>query len=199
MDTGRSLVVPTVSAVNGAHIETLLINALTGTHLKPVGGYSSPDRKLALMSGEADGVVGSIDTFADLVASNVLLPVLRLNDAGPDAPFAVAPILRSFATGPDADLLVALIETVAHADRILIAPNALPAEQVEALEQLFDAITGNPNFGKGATFAPSQVTPGNHAEIQQRVGGLLAQQGLGDALARALACGGALSAGQTCV
>lgn len=194
-----ALIVPSVSAVAASHIETLLINSMTGAQLKPVPGYSSADRKLALLSGEANAVVGSIDTFTDLLEQGILVPVLRLNDGGPDAPLATLPTLRSIATGADADLLASLIESIAGADRMVIAQAGLPADIIAQVEQLFSAITADPQFAQSAGVAAAQVAASDHATMAATVGTLIARKDLlGEALKKAIACGNARSSLQTC-
>ena len=196
---GEPLVVPTVTAGASSHIEALMVNALTGARLKPVAGYSSPERKLALLSGEATAVVGSVDTFADLVEQGVLQAVLRLNDGGPDAPYGELPLLADVAKGNDAPLLTRLIADVAAANILIVAPPGLSGAEVDLLAALFDRTTAAMQAVVTPGLVKAEIRPASRATLMQHAGVLLAADpALAAAFTRATACGQDLADGKSC-
>lgn len=196
---GGPLIVPTANVTAGSHIDTLVIDGLTGARLKPVPGYKSAERKLALMSGEATACVGAIDTFQDLVDQGLLAPILRLNEAGAGAPYADKPLLKAVAKGRDAATLCELLDAVAATNNVVVAPPGLTEDQIKALADVFDAVAPKLNSYPGAKFNPSESTPGSRADVTSRFGALLKdREATAQAFRRVVACGQSLSDGGTC-
>src|SRR5206468_2145449 len=157
------IVAAATTAASSSYLETVLVNALTGSKLKAVAGYTSSERKLAILSGEASAVVGSIDTFSELVDQGALKPVLRLNDAGPGAPFPETPLLRSFAKGDDADLLVGLISGIAETNNLAIASPGLSADQLSGLTGFFDTVAARLKSTPPKHFGGAEAIPNTRA------------------------------------
>jgi tripartite-type tricarboxylate transporter receptor subunit TctC len=198
-ETTVPLINPTNSIQGGTTVLSLVLNAMTGSRIKPVPGYNSTDHKLALMSGEVNTAIGSISSLSDLVDQGLLVPILRFNDAGDNASLAALPTFRSIAKGKDAGLIVDLVETVSNANRIFFAQAGLPAEQVATLRGVFDAVTADPQFAKAAGVPAVKVAAKSSAQTTATIGRLLDErEALRAALKAALACGNALNNNQTC-
>jgi tripartite-type tricarboxylate transporter receptor subunit TctC len=192
------LFIPTSSVKASSYIEALIVNALIGSRLKPVPGYATAERTTALMSGEANAELGSVDSFSDLVDQGILIPLMRITDGPMAPPYADLVTLGSLAKGPDAPALVGLMNSVADANRILLAPASAPPAALAALRTLFGTIVADPQFAKQSGLG-SSIDASDHTELEASVGKVLAQQAtLGRMLGRALACGDALSNGATC-
>lgn len=193
------LVVPAQTAASGSFFESMIVNTLTGSKLKPVGGYTSAERKLAILSGEAQVAVGSIDSFSDLVDEGVLVPLLRLNDRGPDAPYADRPLLGDVATGPDADILVKLVSGVANTNNFVSAPPGLSTEQIAALTELFDAVAPKVAGVPNAPYGAAEAIEFGRDEVLANVGALFVErEAVATAFSRAQACGAQLAEGGAC-
>jgi tripartite-type tricarboxylate transporter receptor subunit TctC len=183
------LIVPTATANAISHTETLLVRGMTGIPLRPVAGYSNAERKLALMSGEASAVLGSVDTFQDLVDQGQLLPLLRLNDAGPSAPFAELPTLRQVAKGGEADTICDLIDAVAATNTLVVGPPALTDDQVAVLVDLFSTVAPGLLARKDPGLRPTDLVPSDRATLRARFDRLFAQRTeLSTAINHVLAC-----------
>ena len=199
LTSSRRLIVPTPTATSPSQTETLLINALTGARLKPVPGYGSAERKLALMSGEATAAAGSIDTFDDLVQQGLLRPVLRINDAGPGAPYADVPLLNAFARGPDAEVLTDLVQTAGALKAIVVAPPGLSEAQLQHLSALFDAAAAQAQTVQTTAYQPAEIVATGRAEVEKHVEVMRGKrQAVDAAFARAVACGQSLADGTAC-
>jgi len=183
------LIVPTATANAISHTETLLVRGLTGIPLRPVAGYSNAERKLALMSGEASAVLGSVDTFQDLVDQGQLVPLRRLNDAGPSAPLAELPTLRQGAKGGEAETICALIDAVAATNTLVVGPPALTDDQVAVLVDLFSTVAPSLLARKDPGLRPTDLVPSDRATLRARFDRLFAQRAdLSVAINRVLAC-----------
>lgn len=192
------LFVPVSSVKTATYINALLVNVMTGLRLQPVPGYSSADRKIAVLSGEVNVAIGSTDSFSDLLEQGALVPLMRFKDIVYDAPYATLPALPALAKGSDAPVLLDLMSAVMGSDRIVIGQPSLTAEQVAALRQLFATIIADPQFGTESGLG-SAIGASDHVEVEASVGKVLAQRDtIGPVLTRALACGAALGTGGTC-
>jgi len=192
------LFVPVNSVKTTTFLNTALINALTGTRLKPVPGYPSAERKIAILSGEVNVAVGSTDSFSDLIEQGALVPLLRLRDVAYGAPYDALPSLAQLATGPDSAILLDLMAAAMGHDRMFVAqPTANPAA-VDALRQLFDTAMTDAQFQKESGLG-DDVGAHDHVELRQVISGLLnSRDSLAPILKRALGCGAALADGGTC-
>lgn len=142
----RTRVTLAASAVDSPnYVEPLIINALLGTRLKPVPGYSGGARSLAVLSGEVDGMVAGYDTIAPILATPGSRLLLRLNDLDlPDR--SPVPTLASLARPGEGRALLDLIETSARIGQVFALP---PDPQPGALDlwtRRFHAIIEDPQF-----------------------------------------------------
>jgi tripartite-type tricarboxylate transporter receptor subunit TctC len=195
--TGQ-LIVPTVNATSSATLDSAIVNALTGARLRAVPGFSGSERKLALISGEANAMIGSIDSFADLLEDGTLIPVLRLSNTGPDSPLAHLPLFSSIAKGPDAAVLAGLIEAAAGTQQVVAAPSGVAEADLAALAALFDAGAAKLAEIPPVGYSELDRVWFNRGAVTQRVGAVLSAPGVSEALKRAIVCGQALGEGGAC-
>jgi tripartite-type tricarboxylate transporter receptor subunit TctC len=194
----QPLIVPTVNATSSATLDAAIINTLTGSRLRAIPGYSASERKLALISGEANAIIGSIDSFGDLVEQGMLIPILRLSDNGSEASLAGLPLFSAIATGPDAAVLAGLIEAAAGTQQVVAAPPGLAESDIAVLAEIFDAAATRLAAQPAIGYSPTDMVWYNRGAVAGRVGALLAKPGVAEALRRAIVCGQALGEGGTC-
>ncbi|MFD3263066.1 type 2 periplasmic-binding domain-containing protein [Phenylobacterium ferrooxidans] len=160
------------STVSGSsYVEPHIISHLTGARLKAVPGYSGGARNLAVLSGEADGVVGDLASLGPLLETPGAQVLLRLNDIAVPAA-AQAPSLARVAGGSDSAPLLALVAATASLGRMFALPPATPAAAVAAWRGRLDQVVADPQFRAAASqrgFALEQVAG---AEVEATLGRL---------------------------
>jgi len=145
-------------------------------------------------------VLGSIDTFQDLVDQGQLVPLLRLNDAGPSAPLAELPTLRQVARGGEAGTICALIDAVAATNTLVVAPPGLTDDQVTTLVDLFSTVAPTLATRTDPGLRPSDLVPSDRAKLQGRFDQLFAQRAeLSVAINHVVACAKAGGGESNCV
>ncbi len=187
----RSLVLAASSTSSSSYVEPRIVSHLTGARLKPVPGYSGGARNLAVLSGEADGVVGDLASLGPVLQTPGSRVVLRLNEIT-EAASAAAPGLASLAKGPDAPPLLALIAATAGLGRMFALPPGTPAAILRQWRSHLDRVVADSEFRAAATargFALERVTGG---EVEVTLRRLFAPSSpVGPALRRAMAATGA--------
>lgn len=150
----RPMLLAAVSAVSPGYYEAAIVRYLTGANVQSVPGYTGGSRNLALISGEMDGLIASIDGLAKLLAMPGATVLLRLNGL-PIPPGTAgaperAPLLRDLARGPDAPALLDLVEGHAKLGRIVAMAPGTPSDIVERWRRLFDRVIGDIAFRRDA-------------------------------------------------
>lgn len=196
--TGR-ITLATPRATSSSHLETLLTNAVTGTKITPVGGFGSAGRKVALLSGEVNAALGSLDTFIDMVTDGTLTPILALNRPVAGSPVEGLPVLEDFADTDAKRRLVEIISTAAESDQMAVVPPDLPTGGFERLEAAFLSEAPKVTETLRATSGAGTTLPNDTARLRQAMTAIFAERALyGDTLRAALACGTTLAEGGAC-
>ncbi|MDO8801739.1 tripartite tricarboxylate transporter substrate-binding protein [Phenylobacterium sp.] len=187
----RPLIVAASSTSSSSYVEPRIVSLLTGARLKPVPGYNGGARNLAVLSGEADGVIGDLASLDPILQTPGAKVLLRLNDMTEPAS-ATAPGLAGLARGPDAEALLSLIAATAALGRMFALPPGTPAGILAAWRSRLDQAVADPEFRTAATargFALEHI-PG--AEVEATLRRLFAPSSpVGPALRRAMAALGA--------
>jgi tripartite-type tricarboxylate transporter receptor subunit TctC len=180
---------PASTVASRSASECYVLNALLDLPIRPVPGYNGAQRALAMLSGEAQVVLGSYTSQLKLIDQNAAVVILRLNEVPhPQAPLT-APLLRDLA-GEANRPLVELAETAANLGRWIAAPPSASAEEVADLRAAFDRAVASPEFTDEIKKARLTVDPLGGAEVQARVAAILAKKtALRASLAAAVACG----------
>ncbi|WP_421761480.1 hypothetical protein [Devosia sp.] len=196
----NAITVPTPRATSSSHFETLLTNAVSGSRIKPVGGYGSAGRKVAIMSGEVNAALGSYDTFSDLVADGTLMPILALNAPIAGSALADLPVLSSFANTETKRQILDIMTAAAESDQMVIVPPDIDAVSFAALEAGFVACAPKVTDALRATSGNGSALPVDTAALRQTISAIFSERELyAKVLKSAVACGAALSDGQACV
>lgn len=194
-----ALTVATPRATSASHFETLLINAVAGTRIKPVGGYGSAGRKIALLSGEVNAAVGSYDTFADLIADGTLIPVLALNTPVAGSPVAGLPVLADFADTEAKRRVVEMVAVAAESDQMVVVPPGIGESEFVALEAAFIACAPKVTAALRASSTGGAALPNDTEALRAGFARVFADRTTyGATLKAAAACGASLGDGQDC-
>ncbi|MGC6331648.1 hypothetical protein [Rhizorhabdus sp. FW153] len=189
----RPMLLATVSAVSPGYYEAAIVRYLTGANIRSVPGYTGGARNFALISGEMDGVIASIDGLTKLLAMPGATVLLRLNGL-PIPPGTAgaperAPLLRDVSRGVDAPALLDLVEGHAKLGRIVAMAPATPPAIVERWRTLFDLVIGDHGFRREAATAGFVIGGLNGAAVANMLDELLHRRrsALVPALRRAIA------------
>lgn len=197
--TTERITLATPRATSSSHLETLLTNAVTGSRITPVGGFGSAGRKVALLSGEVNAALGSLDTFIDMVADGTLTPILALNQPVAGSPVEGLPVLADFADTDAKRRLVEIVSAAAESDQMLVLPPDLPAGGFERLEALFLSEAPKVTETLRATSGAGAALPNDTGRLREAMTAIFADRALyGETLKAALACGTTLSEGGDC-
>lgn len=191
-------VLPVRSTVSGAYFQGFLTNALLGTRVRPVTGYSSGERELAFLSGESELIIKSAPFGARYVEDGAGTAILKYSDAEAPASFGNPPALSELPIDPEFQWAVDFFRTLAPT-HIFATRSDVPEDRLLALRALFMRATADPQFV--AAVAPlTEIEPTSGEVVQARVANLVSQFGdLGDRIASALACGRQLAeTGEAC-
>lgn len=184
-----------ISGAVGAsgYFESRLLGHLTPAKVRVVPGFSGAARNLALISGEGEGAVGSLDSLTTILEMPGSRLLLRLNDLPLDPASAAhgwsAPPLATFASGPDKDLLLDLISAHARLGRIAALPPGTPPAVQARWRQRFQTVVADPAFLSEAAALSLLIQPVAGERIADDLKGLLSSRSAAvrAALARALA------------
>jgi len=180
-----------------AYYETLWINAMLRTHIKPVPGYKGGEKEAAVVSGEIMMTTASYpDDLKTLQAPGVEI-ALRVNDTPLPAPYDQAPTLAALRGNDHSYQGVArFLEANYELARWVVAPPKMDPDVLADWRAAFDATVAAPTFIADARKLDIEVQPMSGADLAKRITELLAdKQVLRAELQAALDCGKALSEG----
>jgi tripartite-type tricarboxylate transporter receptor subunit TctC len=184
-----------ISGAVGAsgYFESRILGHLTPAKVRVVPGFNGAARNLALISGEGEGAVGSLDSLTTVLEMPGSRLLLRLNDLPLDPASAAhgwsAPPLAAFAGGPDKDLLLDLISAHARLGRIAALPPGTSPAVLARWRQRFQTVVADPAFLKEAAAQNLLIAPVAGERISDDLRGLLSDRSTAvrAALTRALA------------
>jgi tripartite-type tricarboxylate transporter receptor subunit TctC len=140
-----------------------LLNAMLGTKFKIITGYSTPGLRLAVESGEVEGVCGV--TWETHMASaphwildhkvNFILQ-LGLKES---VHLKGVPLALDYIKNPQDRQVFALLGTPLEFSRPIIGPPGVPAERLQALRQAFEDTIRDPAYLADAEKAKTYVDP----------------------------------------
>jgi len=180
---------PASTIASRGSFECYIVNTLVGLPIRPVAGYNGAERDLAMLSGEAQVVLGSYASSADLVENGDAVVLLRLNEVPrPSVPTSI-PLLREVLRTPGSPL-VDLIELSSNLGRWIAAPPTASPEDVAALRAAFDTTVASAAFVADAAQQRLPLDPLPGIEVQEKVVRLFAREArLKDDLLTTVACG----------
>lgn len=164
-------------AANSSHYQAaLLVNALAGTWIRPVTGYNSSARALALIRGEVDCLLGTLDNMTAVLAAGAGRIVLRLNDCDLPPEHGAVPLLRDHLLHPGRGGVIDMIEGQSQMGRSVATTPGVPADRLAVLRALFQEVAADPGFVAEASANELLVRPTSGDSIAALVADLLAQK-----------------------
>lgn len=135
-------------ALSGSVLYVSFLNALTGTKLKPIAGYTANQSHLAMERREVDGSSSLLWSAIQaqypywISEKKVRILVQVGLERRPDLPDV--PLITDLASTEDDRKVLSAISSSDVIGRSLLAPPGLPKERLEALRRGFDAMFKNP-------------------------------------------------------
>ena len=117
--------------------EPLLLNTLLGTRLRPVAGYNTAVRNMALVSGEIGAATASIDAVHPLIVSGDVRALLRLDRHAAAPPLDKLPTLHDLAATDRTSPVFAFLDAHARLGRWLCMPPGASPLLLAAWRALF--------------------------------------------------------------
>lgn len=177
-----------------SYYECRILDYLTDANVRIVPGFRGGTRNLALISGEGEAVIGTLDGLEpalEQAGSKIILRMNRLPVLGLSAEKgSQAPTIDRFAKGPDAEPLIDLMNAHAQLGRIVGLPPGTPPDLVAQWRERFAAVIADPAFVTEANAAGFLLEPTPGAAVNATLSRLLSTgaNGVGAALGRAMAC-----------
>jgi len=165
----RPVIVAANTTISSHYYEALFLNAILGTRLLPVPGFSGGARNMAVISGEADCQIGSLEgvqPILDAGAGRVIM-VLTGGSLPPLMPEPVS--LRDEAAGQPNEWIVDVIDGASSSGRLIAGPPDMPVDRLIFLRDLFDQIVADPAFVEQAAAVGMVVNPSSGDQIQQQL------------------------------
>lgn len=142
----RQPVMPISSAGSPGYIEAMLLNALTGLHLKVVPGFSDAQADQMLLAGDADVRLSGSFALGPMIASGDMVPVLRIGDGSYPAPLRSLPKLADVAKPGAPKELIFLLDSMNRLGRLYAAAPGTPPAAIAALRASFEVAVRDPGF-----------------------------------------------------
>lgn len=158
----RQPVAATSEALAPTHVETLLLNAILGLHMKAVPGFSDAQIEAMLLAGDADIRVAGAFQLGPMIESGDLVAVLRFSSGSYPESMRGLPTIRERALPNVPQELVLLLETLNRLGRpFAAAPDTAPAV-VAALRAAFEIAARDPDYlaATAREETPGEPTPG---------------------------------------
>lgn len=138
------------SAVSSHYYEALLMNALTGCHIRPIPGYEGGARNMAVITGEVDCQIGTIEAIAPILAEESGRIVFRLSSDPLPVGHTNVPRLRDHLSNPDLAWAVDIIDAGASLGRPVAAPPDTDPEALAHWRALFRTVVEDPEYRNSA-------------------------------------------------
>ncbi len=189
----RQPLAPSANAGSPNNIESLLINAITGTHLKVVPGFEDAQIDTMLMAGDADARLAGSFQIGPLIASGDMVAVLRISDGAYPESMQSLPKLADVARPEVPKDLVLLMETLNKLGRPYAAAPGTSPDVVAALRASFPKVIEDEEFK--AFMAKEGIVGGSTSgeELQAAMNDLMQNKDLQGIVQKYLACGKAMS------
>lgn len=203
MMAGERIVLKSASSVVSTHfIEALMLNALTGSRIRPIPGYEGGSRNMAVITGEVDCQIGTLEAVDPILGADAGRIVLRLSSRPLPAGYPQVPALREVLRDPAQAWVVDLIDALSSFGRPLAGPPDMDPAAAAHLRALFTAVVDDPAYRAEALAREGiDIQPSSGDEIEQLLASAITRGvRLRDDLEALLACGRTMAenTGTTC-
>lgn len=185
------------STTSFTYHEVLWANAMLGLRIKPVPGYKSVEKDLAVLNGEVMLTTQSYPNDRQMLEAPEIDVVMRLNDGERPGRFADRPLLPELlADKPALQPALRFMAASNNLFRWVAAPPATEPEILDEWRRLFDSTVASPEFIADASKLDFNIAPMSGPEVAAVIGEVLAEQAkLRAQLSDLGECGVALSEG----
>lgn len=158
------------AALSGSTLYVRFLNALTGTRLKPIAGYSSIESLLAVERGEIDGTASISKAFLnasrpDWISSGKLRILVQAG-LTPDPGMPGVPLMIDLARNEEDRTVLRTVATIEGVGFSVTAPPALPPAVLETLRAGFMAAMTDPAVVAQAAKERVELGPLSGAGLQ---------------------------------
>jgi tripartite-type tricarboxylate transporter receptor subunit TctC len=166
----REIIVSATGATGNAATMPKMLNTMLGTKFKVVTGYTTPESRLAVERGEAEGICGL--SYSTLKASNpdwILnkrINVLVQTGATAQAGLESVPLLINLVSDADTKKVLEVLAAPEEMGRPFFMPAGTPKPYVDAMRKAFDATLKDPEFLAEAEKARLEVDPLTGAQME---------------------------------
>jgi tripartite-type tricarboxylate transporter receptor subunit TctC len=157
-----------------SYVTPTLLNALAGTRLQIVTGYSgAAEVDLAIERHEVDARVASWTSVKTthgkwLADGSIVVPFQTGLKPHPDLPRL--PLISELAASDEGRQILEFMNSDATIGWTIVAPPNVPPERVAALRQAFDSTMQDPEFLAEAKMRGLEIVAGRGADVQEVVG-----------------------------
>jgi tripartite-type tricarboxylate transporter receptor subunit TctC len=169
----REIIVSATGATGNSATMPKMLNVLLGTKFKVVTGYTTPESRLAVERGEAEGICGL--SYSTLKASNpdwILhkrINVLLQTGAKPQPDLEKVPLLVDLVKDAETKKVLSFLAYAEELGRPYLMPPGTPKEYVAAMRKAFLATLQDPAFLAEAEKARVEVAPVSGEEMQAMI------------------------------
>jgi len=169
----REIVVSATGVTGNSATMPKMLNAMLGTKFKVVTGYNTPESRLAVERGEAEGICGL--SYATLKASNPdwiinnRINVLVQTGTTAQAGLEKVPLLIDLVTDAETKKALEILAAPEEMGRPFFLPPGTPKEYVEVMRKAFDATLKDPAFLSDAERSRLEVDPVTGAQMEKMI------------------------------
>ncbi len=169
----REVIVSATGVTGNSATMPKMLNTMLGTKFKVVTGYTTPESRLAVERGEAEGICGL--SYATLKASNPdwivnkRINVLVQTGATPQEGLESVPLLINLVSDADSKKVLEVLALPEEMGRPFFMPAGTPKQYVEAMRKAFDATLKDPAFLAEAEKARLEVDPVTGAQMEEMI------------------------------
>lgn len=149
--SGQSIVLKSARAATSSHyFEALLMNALTGSRIRPVPGYAGGARNMAVITGEVDCQIGTIEAVQPIIDAGAGRIAFRLSSAPLPAGHEDVPRLRDHLFDDSQDWAVDILDAAASLGRPFSGPPGMDGQAMRHWQALFRAVVDDAAYRASA-------------------------------------------------
>lgn len=169
----REVIVSATGVTGNSATMPKVLNATLGTKFNVVTGYTTPESRLAVERGEAEGICGL--SYSTLKASNAdwivnkRINVLVQTGATPQLGLEQVPLLINLISDTDTKKALEILSYPEEMGRPFFMPAGTPKEYVEVMRKAFDATLRDPAFLAEAERTRLEIEPVSGAEMEKMI------------------------------
>jgi tripartite-type tricarboxylate transporter receptor subunit TctC len=169
----REVIVSATGATGNSATMPKMLNSMLGTKFKVVTGYTTPESRLAVERGEAEGICGL--SYATLKASNPdwiinkRINVLVQTGTTPQEGLEKVPLLIDLVSDADSKKVLEMLAYPEEMGRPFFMPAGTPKEYVDVMRKAFDATVKDPAFLAEAEKVRLEVDPVTGAQMEKMI------------------------------